>query len=147
MEKDAQKRVAKTYKGPRVHIGVEVADGGATRKRELPFIVGVLAPLSGNAEVPVLEDREAVEIDRLNFDEVMTKISPRLDFGGSSMTFKTMKDFEPEQVANKIPDLEAKLRRRKALSELLMRLRANGKFGAEVRRVLEQVAQDHESPK
>src|SRR5262249_38905247 len=107
-------------------------------KRELPFVVGVLAPLSGNAEVSPFEEREAIEMDRLNFDDVMKKIGPKVEFGGMTLKFDSMEEFEPENLASKIPTLAAKLDRRRALSDALMRLRANGRLRCEVQRVVEQ---------
>jgi type VI secretion system protein ImpB len=135
LEKDAQKRVARTYKGPRVHIGVEVDDRDAIPKREIPFVVGVLAPLSGSAATASWPAQQAVEINRLSFNDVMKKISPQVQFpvqgeASKTLTFEKMEDFEPENIAEEVvPDL---LARRKALRDLLNRLSANPRLLAEI---------------
>ena len=66
---------------PRVQITYDVEIGDAIEKKELPFVVGLMSDLSGNPAQPLpkLRDRRFVEIDRDNFNEVMEKISPRLD--------------------------------------------------------------------
>ncbi|MBY0430454.1 MAG: type VI secretion system contractile sheath small subunit, partial [Rhodospirillales bacterium] len=65
---------------PRVRITYDVEIGNAIEKKELPYIIGVLADLSGNpAEPPPpLKDRKFVEIDRDNFNEVLASTEPRL---------------------------------------------------------------------
>ena len=65
---------------PRVQITYDVEIGDAMEKRELPLVVGVMADLMGKpvSAPPKLKDRRFVEIDRDNFDEIMTKIGPRL---------------------------------------------------------------------
>ena len=66
---------------PRVQITYDVEIGDAVEKRELPLVVGVMADLMGKpaSAPPKMKDRRFVEIDRDNFDEIMTKIGPRLD--------------------------------------------------------------------
>src|ERR1700759_28633 len=65
---------------PRVQITYDVETGGAMEKTELPFVVGVLAALSGQPANPLrpLKDRKAVFIDRDNFNEVLAKATPRV---------------------------------------------------------------------
>ena len=65
---------------PRVQITYDVEIGDAIEKKELPFVVGLLADLSGDQvdAKPKLRDRRFVEIDRDNFNEVMVKISPKV---------------------------------------------------------------------
>lgn len=67
---------------PRVHITYDVEIGGAIEKKELPFVVGVIADLAAksNVELPRLKERKFVEIDRDNFDDVMLALKPRLAF-------------------------------------------------------------------
>ena len=66
---------------PRVQITYDVEIGDAIEKKELPFVVGLMSDLSGDPAEPLpkLRDRRFVEIDRDNFNEVMEKITPRLD--------------------------------------------------------------------
>lgn len=156
---DKLKRVRK----PRVHITYEVETGGAQVARELPFVVGVLGDFSGNPEQPLksLKDRKFVQIDRDNFNEVMAKTAPELNFkventiagDGSEMAvqlkFNSMEDFEPSKVAQqieplkklletraKLNDLMAKVDRSEDLEELLERILQNpeelGKFQQEL---------------
>src|SRR3990172_10136732 len=67
---------------PRVHITYDVEVGGAIEMKELPFVVGVLADLSGKPEetLPRLKDRKLVEIDRDNFNAVLKGTKPRLAY-------------------------------------------------------------------
>ena len=60
---------------PRVHITYDVETGGAMKKVELPFVVGVLADLSGQPKEPLrpFKERKAVSIDRDNFNEVLAR--------------------------------------------------------------------------
>src|SRR5690242_17776912 len=104
---------------PRVHLTYDVEIGGAMELKELPFVVGVLADLSGQPEtaLPKLKDRKFVEIDRDNFNRVMAGIKPRLSFqvenrlqnDGSKLNvelnFNNMQDLEPEQVARQVEPL------------------------------------------
>src|SRR5215831_11426052 len=65
---------------PRVQITYDVETGGAMRTIELPFVVGVLADLSGKPKEPLkpLKERKAVMIDRDNFNDVLAKATPRV---------------------------------------------------------------------
>src|SRR5271157_458055 len=76
-----QKKIGRV-RPPRVHITYDVETGGAIEKKEIPFVAGVLADLSGNPDKPLpkIQDRNFVEIDRDNFDKVLSKIGPRLTF-------------------------------------------------------------------
>jgi len=67
---------------PRVHITYDVETGGAIEKKELPFVVGVLADLSGQPDKPLprFKDRKFIEIDRDNVDQVIAKQTPRLAY-------------------------------------------------------------------
>ena len=69
-------------RSPRVHITYDVEIGDAIELKELPFVVGVLADLSGKPEEPLprLKDRKFVEIDRDNFNKVLAGMKPRLAF-------------------------------------------------------------------
>ncbi len=94
---------------PRVHITYDVETGGAMKKGELPFVVGVLADLSGQPKeaLPPLKERKAVFIDRDNFNAVLAKAAPRLAIRVPNMltdpnskfavelNFKHIDDFEP----------------------------------------------------
>ena len=91
---------------------------------ELPFIVGVIADLSGKRETPLprrLRDRQFVEIDRSRFDEFMAGIGPRLAFRAGpldiELRFQTLEDFEPHAIARQVEPLRQLLEQRKAVPE------------------------------
>lgn len=118
---------------PRVHITYEVETEGAQVQRELPFVVGVMGDFSGDPTQPLrpLGDRKFIQIDRDNFDEVMTRIAPGLKLkvdnkladDGSQMAvdlkFNSMEDFTPAAVVNQVPALKALLETRNKLRDLM----------------------------
>ena len=118
---------------PRVHITYEVETEGAAIVRELPFVVGVLGDYAGDPTEPMkpLAERKFVQIDRDNFNDVMSRIAPGLNLkvdntladDGSQMSvnlkFKSMDDFEPAKVAEQVPALKALLETRGRLRDLI----------------------------
>jgi type VI secretion system protein ImpB len=133
---------------PRVHLTYDVEIGGAIQLKELPFVVGVLADLSGKPEVPLprLKDRQFVEIDRDNFNKVLAATKPRLAYqvenalqgDGSKMNvefrFNHMDDFAPDEVVKQIEPLRKLLEVRERLEHLMNKMDGNDK--------LEQLLQD-----
>ena len=127
---------------PRVQITYDVETGGAMKKVELPFVVGVLADLSGQPKEPLrpLKERKAVNIDRDNFNEVLARATPRLAMRVPNMlsdpnsklsvelNFKHVDDFEPARVAEQIPPLKQLLDMRHELTQLLSRMEGNDKL-------------------
>jgi type VI secretion system protein ImpB len=121
---------------PRVQITYEVETNGAMQKVELPFVVGVLADLSGNPKEPLkeLRERKFAFIDRDNFNDVMQKQTPRLAMrvpdrlsGGENqlgveLNFKEMDDFEPARVAQQIAPTRELLEMRHKLTQLLSKM-------------------------
>ena len=71
---ESTQQVLSRVRKPRVHITYEVETEGATEVKELPFVVGVLGDFSGDSKKkqPALRDRKFVQIDRDNFNDVMT---------------------------------------------------------------------------
>jgi type VI secretion system protein ImpB len=67
---------------PRVHITYEVETEGAEEVKDLPFVVGVLGDFSGDptSKLQPLKDRKFVGIDRDNFNDVMARSTPGLNF-------------------------------------------------------------------
>lgn len=142
---------------PRVHLTYDVEVGGAIQVKELPFVVGVLADLSGKPDEPLpkLKERALVEIDRDNFNQVLSKIKPRLAFqvdnqlqgDGSSMNvelrFGSMDDFEPEQVARQVEPLRKLLDARNRLDSLLSKMDGNDRL----EELLQEVVSNTESLK
>jgi type VI secretion system protein ImpB len=127
---------------PRVHLTYDVEVGGAIEMKELPFVVGVLADLSGQSDVPLprLKDRKFVEIDRDNFNKVMAAIKPRLAFQVDNelqgdgtklnveLNFQSLGDLEPEQVAKQVEPLRKLLEVRDKLSDLVNKMDGNDKL-------------------
>lgn len=124
---------------PRVHITYDVEIGDAIEKKELPFVVGVLADLSGTPENPLpnMKKRKFVEIDRDNFMDVMAVINPRLVIRVANklsdenpeisveLRFSNMEDFEPQNIAKNIPALAALYEKRNRLKNLITKMDGN----------------------
>ena len=148
---DKLKRVRK----PRVHITYDVETNGAEVKRELPFVMGVMGDYSGdNAEgKKSLKERKFVNIDRDNFNSVMTKIAPSaslkvantLSDDGSEMAvdlnFRSMNDFNPENVVQQVEPLKKLLEARNKLRDLM----SKADRSEELEGVLEQILQSTEA--
>ncbi len=127
---------------PRVQITYDVETGGAMRQVELPFVVGVLADLSGSPKQALkpLKDRPVVTIDRDNINDVMAKQAPRVAMKVQNkltdedtklaveLNFKSMDDFEPAKVAEQIPPLKELLDMRQRLTQLLSKMEGNDKL-------------------
>ncbi|HXX48905.1 MAG TPA: type VI secretion system contractile sheath small subunit [Myxococcota bacterium] len=127
---------------PRVHITYEVETGGAMVLKEIPFVMGVLADLSGQpAEaLPKLKDRKFVDIDRDNFDDVLKSAKPRLALrvdntlkgDGSELAlelnFQKLADFRPENVVKQVAPLAKLQEVRNQLKDLLGRLEGNDRL-------------------
>jgi type VI secretion system protein ImpB len=129
-------------RAPRVQIEYDVEVYGAEKKIQLPFVMGVMADLSGKPEEPLspVADRKYLGIDVDNFDDRMKSMKPRAAFkvpntltgeGNLSvdLTFESMDDFSPAAVARKVDALNKLLQARTELSNLLTYM--DGKTGAE----------------
>lgn len=118
---------------PRVHILYDVETEGAMVQKELPFVVGVMGDFSGNPTTPEkpLRDRKFIQIDRDNFDQIMSRIGPELNFkventltaDNSEMAVQlklnSMEDFEPAKIIEQIEPLKKLLEARNQLRDLL----------------------------
>ena len=140
-KKSSQKFIARN-RAPRVQVEYDVELYGAEKTVNLPFVMGVMADLSGKpAEaLPALEERKFLEIDVDNFDDRLKAAKPRVAFqvpntltgeGNISvdLTFESMEDFSPAAVARKVDALNKLLQARTELSNLLTYM--DGKGGAE----------------
>ncbi len=127
----SQKFIARN-RCPRVQIEYDVELYGAEKKIELPFVMGVMADLSGKpAEaLPPVSDRKFLEIDVDNFDDRLKACKPRVAFQvpntltgegnlAVEMTFDNMEDFSPAAVARKVDALNKLLQARTELANLL----------------------------
>jgi len=144
---------------PRVQITYDVQVGDAQIKKELPFVVGVLADLAGHPDpdqepLPELKDekRKFVEINRDNFDRVMGGIKPRLAMKVENkiekdntkvveLKFRTLEDFEPVNVVNQVEPLRKLLEARQRLSELKSKITTNDRFDALLQRIIHDTDQ------
>ena len=156
MSNSLQKWVGRN-RPPRVQITYDVEIGNAIQKKELPFVMGVLADLSGKpAEaLPPLKERKFVEIDRDNFNQVLAGTKPRLSFRvpnrlsdeegtiGVDLQFKSLDDFGPEAVAQHVEPLRKLVEARQRLSELALRVNASDAL----EEMLQEVVQNTEALK
>lgn len=145
MSESTQKKVSR-IRPPRVQITYDVEVGGAIEKKELPFVVGVMADLSGQRDperpLPKVKERRFVEIDRDNFNDVMAGIAPRLAYrvpnalqnDGTMLSvnlgFAEIDDFGPVQVLQQVSGLKELYEARKKLSDLLTKLDGNDELSA-----------------
>jgi type VI secretion system protein ImpB len=141
MAASSQKFIARN-RAPRVQIEYDVELYGAEKKVQLPFVMGVLADLSGKPADPLapVADRKFLEIDTDNFDARMKAMKPRAAFAVPNtltgegdlkvdITFENMDDFSPAAVARKVDALNKLLEARTQLSNLVTYM--DGKGGAE----------------
>lgn len=141
MAQSSQKFIARN-RAPRVQIEYDVELYGAEKKIQLPFVMGVLADLSGKPTEapPPITDRKFLDIDVDNFDSRMKAIKPRVAFqvpntltgeGNISVdiSFESMDDFSPAAIASKVDALKKLLDARQQLSNLVTYM--DGKSGAE----------------
>lgn len=141
---DSGQRFIKRNRAPRVHISYD-DPYDAQRKIEIPFVMGVMADLSGNnpgVAKPDLGDRGFLEFDMDNFENRMAAINPGVTFRvdnklsdgagekmGVALNFNKMSDFNPAAVARQVPAVAKLLEAREQLSNLLKYM--DGKVGAE----------------
>ena len=141
MPPSSQKFIARN-RAPRVQIEYDVELYGAQKKVQLPFVMGVMADLSGKPADPLapVADRKFLEIDVDNFDSRMKAMKPRAAFqvpntltgeGNLSvdLTFESMDDFSPAAIARKVEGLKQMLEAREQLANLVTYM--DGKTNAE----------------
>ncbi len=139
--KSGQKFIARN-RAPRVQIEYDVELYGSDKKVQLPFVMGVMADLSGKpAEaLPAVAERKFLEIDIDNFDERMKAVKPRTAFNvpntltnqgelAVDITYDSIDDFSPGAIARKVEPLRRLLEARTQLNNLLSYM--DGKSGAE----------------
>ena len=151
MAKESTQSKLDRVRPPRVQIKYEVHTGDAIEMKELPFVMGVMADLSGNPQDPLprLKDRKFVNIDRDNFDNVLAGTKPRLTYRvdnklandgtqiGIELNFKSMADFEPEQGVKQIESLRNLLEARNKLADLRNKMAGNEKLEEMMQEILQ----------
>lgn len=144
MAKESVQKKLERVRPPRVNITYEVETGGAIEVKELPFVMGVFADLSGDGTegLPKLKDRKFTEISLENFDDVMASMTPKLEFTVDNkltddpdagklevnMTFESLADFSPDRVAQKIDPVKKLLELRGQLADLRGKVQSNEKL-------------------
>ncbi len=127
---------------PRVQITYDVETNGAMVKTELPFVVGVMADLSGKPKEALkpLKERKFTPIDRDNFNSVLEKAAPRVAMKVQNrltdentqlaveLNFKNLDDFEPTKVAEQVAPLRELLEMRHRLTQLMAKMEGNDKL-------------------
>lgn len=136
-----QKRLQKV-RAPRVQMTYDVEVGDAIENKELPFVVGVMGDFGNNLDVEKkrLKDRNFVNVDASNFDEVLGGVAPVAQFrvpnqlsqeGGEfavKLQFREMADFRPESVVQQVAPLKGLLEARTKLADLRNKLAGNDKL-------------------
>jgi type VI secretion system protein ImpB len=136
---------------PRVHITYE-NPANAEEKIELPFVMGVLADLSGNApgvEKDEVGHRKFLDIDMDNFEKRMEAISPGVSMRVENklgtepnekltvnLRFSKMADFSPAAVANQVSPLKKLLEARSQLANLLRFMDGKAAADRQLRKLL-----------
>jgi type VI secretion system protein ImpB len=150
MARESTQHKLDRVRSPRVHITYDVQVGDAIEMKELPFVMGILADLSGKPSEPLprLRDRKFVEIDRDNFDEVMKGMKPRLAFQvdnrlteddtkiGVELQFQSLDDFAPERVAEQVEPLRKLVEVRQQLKGLLAKTDGNDRLADRLQEII-----------
>jgi type VI secretion system protein ImpB len=147
---NSQKFIAQN-RAPRVHIEYDVELYGADKRVELPFVMAVMADLSGQPETPLpaVAERKFMDVSVDNFDERMAAMQPRAAFQVPNtltgegqlpveLRFQKMEDFSPAAVANQVEPLRRLLEMRARIASLLTYM--DGKVDAE--RFVSELLQD-----
>ena len=143
MARESSQKFVGRNRPPRVQLEYDVELYGAEKKVAVPFVMGVMSDLSGKngADLPPVADRKPLDINAENFDTRLKAMQPRVQYkvpnkltaeGGSipvDMTFESMDEFSPAEVAKKIEPLNKLLEARTHLSNLVTYM--DGKTGAE----------------
>lgn len=143
---------------PRARINLKLAlhTGGAQKKVELPLKLLTVGDFSNGKEKRPLSEREKVNVNKNNFDSVLSEFNPEINLAVQNalagegleeniqLKFSCIKDFEPEQVARQIPQLRAMLAMRNLLRDLKSNLLDNATFRKELEKILKDPALSQE---
>jgi type VI secretion system protein ImpB len=144
MPKESVHKKLERVRPPRVNITYDVEVGDAIETKELPFVMGVFADLTGQPTEPLpkLKDRKFVEVTLDNFDDVLKRMQPHLTLAvenklsddpkagkiGVDLTFESLDDFRPDRVAQRVDPLKKLLDLRTQLGDLRGKLQGNDKL-------------------
>ncbi len=140
---------------PRVQIKYEVWKGDSMKLADLPFVMGVMGDYSGKPDEPLppMKERKFLEIDRDNFNKVLSGMKPRLAFHvddkisgkqgkelGIELRFNSMDDFKPDNVVKQITPLRELLEIREKLDDLSKKMDGNDKLEELMNEILKNTA-------
>lgn len=144
MARESVQKKLQRVRPPRVQVTYDVEIGDAIQLKELPFVLGVLGDFTGMPaeQLARLKDRRFVEVTGDNFDSVLESMKPHVAFAVENklsedpdaaqlkvdLHFKTLEDFEPEQVARQVKPLRELLELRSKLNDLRGNLQTNEKL-------------------
>jgi len=144
MARESVQKKLQRVRPPRVQITYDVEIGDAIQLKELPFVLGVLGDFTGMPaeQLARLKDRRFVEVTGDNFDSVLESMKPHVAFSVDNklsedsdaaqlkvdLNFKSLEDFEPEQVARQVKPLRELLDLRSKLNDLRGNLQTNEKL-------------------
>jgi type VI secretion system protein ImpB len=144
MARESVQKKLTRVRPPRVQISYDVQVGDAIELKELPFVLGVMGDFTGQPvePLPKLKDRRFVDVNPDNFDSVLESMRPHLAFSVENklsedpnagnlkvdLNFRSLEDFEPEQVARQVRPLRELLELRGKLSDLRGTLQTNEKL-------------------
>ena len=131
----------------RVDLTLDVATGDASEEVELPLRLLVMSDLTGKTEETPVDEREIVNLTDSNFEEVMASYDLHLEYtvpdkvSGDGelkveLDFDTLDSFEPEAVAQQVPELSRLLAARNLLKDLRNRLISMGEFRSELEKII-----------
>lgn len=148
-------------RAPRVHLTYEVETEGAIRMISLPFVLGVMADLTGDRQkdkpLPTLAKREFTDINPDNFDKVLESSSAHLEFTVGDrlsdkpdsdsqfpvkLDFEKLSDFSPEHIAQSFDPTKELLQTRMQMHNLLTRLEAQAEADSLLKRVITSTSGD-----
>ena len=140
----------------RINLKLALHTGGAQKKVELPLKILTVGDFSNGKESRVLSEREKINVNKNNFDSVLSEFNPEINLAVQNtltgngeeenirLQFSSIKDFEPEQVARQIPQLRAMLAMRNLLRDLKSNLLDNATFRKELEKILKDPALSQE---
>ena len=112
----------------RVNITYKPATGDAKEEVELPLKVLVMGDFTMAEDETPIEDRKAINIDKDNFNDVLDSYNISLDAVVDNklsaepdeqmavkLNFNSLKDFDPDAIVDKVPELKKLVDLRNAL--------------------------------
>lgn len=132
----------------RVNITLDIKTGDLKKKKELPLKMLVLGDFSqGKTQSPIAQ-RERINVNKDNVDNVIKELSPTLTIFvpntikndgselGLHLRFEALKDFHPEQIVHQVQELKNLLAMRNLLKDLKANLLDNHLFRRELERII-----------